>query len=151
AFTPRPFLTSSAGSVLSTGTSGGGYWQIATTLPAGTYYIVASSNSSAATGAYTLSINVLPALTSVTPKFLAAGSSTPITLTGARFGAPMTVVAGTGSFSNMSTSGVNVVSSTSATATVNVPGGTPSGFTTVTVMTSIGTSNSLTLFVAPSI
>jgi hypothetical protein len=151
AFTPRLFLTLSSGSVMSTGTSGAGYWQIATTLSAGTYYIVASSNSSAATGAYTLSINVLPALTSVTPKFLAAGSSTPITLTGARLGAPMTVVAGTGAFSNMSVAGVNVASSTSATATVNVPGGTPSGSTTVTVMTSIGTSNSLTLFVVQSI
>jgi hypothetical protein len=151
AFTPRPFLTSSSGSLLNTGTSGAGYWQIAMTLPAGTYYIVASSNSSASTGDYTLSINVLPALSSIVPKFLAVGASTPVTLTGARFGAPMTVIAGTGAFSNLSTTDVNVSSSTSATATINVPGGTPSGTITVTATTPIGSSNSLTAFLFPAI
>jgi sugar lactone lactonase YvrE len=151
AFNPRLSLSSSAGSFLAAGSSGAGYSQIATTLAAGTYYIPASSVSPGATGAYTISINVLPALASISTAFAAAGTSVPVTLTGARLGAPMTVIAGTGAFSNMSVSNVNVVSSTLATLTINVPAGTPSGGTTVTATTPAGTTNSLSFFVFPSI
>src|SRR5262249_14931370 len=105
AYAPRLYLTDSSGSsILGFGTSGAGYWQVAMTLAAGTYYIVASSITSGATGNYTISINVLPALSSISPSFVAAGTSTPVTLTGARLGAPMTVTAGTGTFSNISVS-----------------------------------------------
>jgi hypothetical protein len=151
AFTPRLYVASSSGLSLNSGVSDTGYSQITTTLSAGTYYIVSSSTVSAATGAYTISINVLPSFTSITPPFAAAGTSVPVTLTGTRFGVPMTVVAGTGAFSNLTVSNVVVGSDTSATASINVPAGTPSGTATVTVTTSGGSSNRVPFFVFSSI
>src|SRR5262249_22060856 len=97
------------------------------------------------TGPYSISINVLPALSSVSPPFAVAGTSLPVTLTGIRFGAPMTVNVGTGVVSN-----ANVVSTTSATATVDLSG-IPSGTTSVKVTTPAGTSNPVSLSIFPSI
>jgi hypothetical protein len=146
AFNPQLRLLSSSGSTMNSGTSGTGYAQVAMSLPAGTYYIDASSNFSNATGAYTISINVLPALASISPTFAIAGTSVPVTLTGAQFGAGMTVVAGSGNVSNL-----NIQNSTSATATITVPANTPGGILTVTATTSDGTSNPLSFFVFPSV
>src|SRR5262249_44766176 len=100
--------------------SGTGYAQLGAMLPAGTYYVEASSSALRATGAYTISINVLPVLGSVDPPFAAAGTAMPVTLTGARFGAPMTADIAGGTVTDL-----NIVSQSSATATINMPAGTP--------------------------
>ena len=60
-------------------------------LAPGTYFVDASSLSAGATGTYTLSINVLPAITTITPPFGAQGSAVNTTLSGNRFAAPATV------------------------------------------------------------
>jgi hypothetical protein len=149
AFNPVLIVSSSAGKALffgNNGGNGGGYSQLTATLSAGTYYIVAAAGFPSMTGAYTISIDVFPSLASITPPFAVAGTSVPVTLTGKRFVTPMTAGAG-GSFSNLSVTGLNVVSSTSATGTLNVPAGTPSGTAYMTVTTPAGSSNPVSFFV----
>jgi hypothetical protein len=150
AFIPLLDVLSSEGKGLFSGTNGSGYSQITATLSAGTYYIAASSTSQTATGAYTISIDVLPTLTFVTPPFAAAGTSVPVMLTGTRFVTPMSVGAG-GIFSNLSVTGLNVLSSTSATGTLNVPAGTPNGTANLMVTTPAGSSNPRPIFVFSSV
>jgi hypothetical protein len=151
AFNTRLYLLSSSGSSLAFAGNGTGFSLLTATLAAGTYYIVPSSLSSAVTGAYTISINVFPALISISPSFAAAGTSMPVTLTGAQFSAPMTLSAGSSDFSNVTGSNVNVASSNSATATVSVPAGTPVGNANLTVATSAGSSNPASFYVFSSI
>jgi hypothetical protein len=147
AFTPLLYLVSTSGSILNSATTFPGGAQISTTLPAGSYYIVASSNTANATGAYMLSINVLPMLSSVTPPFGVPGTTMPVTLTGNRFGVPMTVIVGSG----ITASNVNVTSPTSATATFDIPAGLTAGTTSVTVTTGVGISNPVSFAIFPVI
>jgi hypothetical protein len=137
------YLVSASGSILNSGTT-----QIApTTLAAGTYYVIASSNISGATGPYTLSINVLPYLSGVIPPFGALGASVSVTLSGDRFASPMTVNAGSG----ITVSDVNVVNPTSATATFGVSAVALVGSNTVSVTAAAGTSNPRAFSIFPAI
>jgi hypothetical protein len=143
AFTPRVALISDKGSQLASSTN-----QVYAKLSPGTYYVSASSSSAFVTGAYTLSLNVVPALTTVTPAFGIAGAAVPVTLTGNRFGAPMTVSVGSG----VTATNVNVLNANSATATFNVPGGVTPGPAGVSITSSPnGSSNSVSFFTFPSI
>jgi hypothetical protein len=55
AFAPFVYLLSASGATITSGNT-----QIVATLSAGTYYVVASSNTSVATGPYTISLNAGP-------------------------------------------------------------------------------------------
>src|SRR5262249_12369127 len=99
------------------------------------------------TGAYTISMDVVPILRSVAPPFGAAGTSVPVALTGTRFGAPMTVIVGSG----VTATDVNVLNATAATATLNVPGGIVPGLTSIKVAAPSGERNTLFYCTFPAI
>jgi hypothetical protein len=146
AFSTLLYLLSESGSILSFGTNAVASSQIVMMLSPGTYYIDVSTNSGGL-GAYTISVNVLPYLNNVAPPFAAAGASIPVTLSGERFGAPMTVGVGSG----ITYSNVNVANPTSAAAMLHLPTDVIAGYTTITVTTSAGTSNSRNFAIFPSI
>ena len=144
-FAPRLRLISTTGAVLfSNGTVNP---QIAVSLAPGTYFVDASSASAGATGTYGVSINVLPAVTTITPPFAAQGSAVNVTVAGTRFGAPATVDAGSG----ITVSNVSVSSTTSLTAAFAVSSGATPDVHNVTVATVDGTSNTRAFSIFPSI
>ena len=90
-----------------------------------------------------LSLN--PTLTSVSPSSGAPGANVPVTLTGTNFIAPVTVIV---SGSGVTPASVNVVSSTSITATFQIdPAAALAGYS-VSVQTTNGTSGGATFTVA---
>jgi hypothetical protein len=86
-----------------------------------------------------------PALTSVTPNSGSQGGTLSITLSGANFIAPMTVVAGAG----ITVGNVNVANSTSATADFTIAADAALGVRNVTATTSAGTTGAMTFTVIP--
>jgi len=83
-----------------------------------------------------------PTLTDIKPSTLGQGGSVDITLTGTNFAPGMTLAG-----DNIVFSTVQVLNSTTATATLSVPAGAPLGLAKVHVQTSAGISPSTTLTV----
>lgn len=110
--------------------------RITATFAAGTYFLAVTSVNRNAVGAYTLSIGQV-GLTTVSPAFGSTDSTVGITLTGTRLTAPLSVDAGVG----ITASDVNVISGTTATATLTIAPNTAPGLRTITVTTAEGTSN----------
>ncbi len=86
-------------------------------------------------------------LSSISPSTGTQGSSVPVTLTGSGFVAPLTVNSGTG----LAASNVSVVSSTSATATLDVAANATVGQHNVSVTTAAGTSGNVSFGVTSSV
>jgi hypothetical protein len=138
AFSPVLRVLSSNGSVLSQGTSAGsnGLSRITASLTTGTYFIEATSSSSLATGAYNLAVN-MPFLNTLSPGFLAPGTSTVVQMSGSRFAIPMTIVAG----SDITVIPPATVGATSASPRFDVAASAKTGRRPVTFTTSAGVSN----------
>ena len=82
---------------------------------------------------------VTPALIRVSPNFGAPGGTVNVTLAGTSFLAPITINAGSG----ITVTNVNVVSDVLATATLTLDSNASLGARSLTVTTSLGTSNGL--------
>jgi hypothetical protein len=120
--------------------------RITTTLPAGAYYIeVTSTTLGVRSGDYVLAVN-LPALSSVSPRFIELGSTAPMTLFGNRLSAPITVNAG----DDIVVSNVTLLGTTLATATATSVGAT-TGIRPVSVTTPAGITNTVNLRIVPPI
>jgi hypothetical protein len=122
---------------------------IAANATVGAHNVTVTTSSGASnTATFTVSAPSAPALTTVSPNSGGQGNAVPVTLTGTSFiGGASVAVNGTG----VTVSNVNVVSSTSITATFTIAANATVGAHNVTVTTSSGTSNTATFTVsAPS-
>jgi subtilisin family serine protease len=131
------------GALLTTDDDSGGQnnARIRTTIGPGTYFVHATSRVSGL-GDYTLTARVQPTLASLEPSVGYPGAVRGLTLTGTGFIAPMTVTADSG----ITVSNVEVLSSTSAIATIVVAPNAPRGPRFISVTTSQGTSIEVSSF-----
>jgi hypothetical protein len=110
---------------------------VAVTMPGG-------AANSTNTVSFTVSNPSLPTLTSVSPNSAIRGAgAVPVTLTGTNF----TAIGTTLTVSGLTFTNFTVVSSTSATATLNVPANAGVGSHNITVSNAAGTSNPVTFTV----
>jgi hypothetical protein len=146
-FAPRVDLLSISGALYANGISGGSSSKLTATLAAGIYYVDVSSSEFFQTGAYTLSVNVIPRIVGIAPANGLKGTVNNVTLRGELFAEPLSIDAG----SSIAVSNVKVLSLTSATATFTVDGNAAVGVHDVKVTTPSGTSIPASYFVFPSI